>query len=72
MLQRLQTQWGRTVDLNQAVEATYNVQSTHLTTFTFSNKVVSKASSNSTESFLGRLKMDLNINPQKKKRAKHK
>lgn len=59
----MQTQWGRTVDPNQAAEATYNIESTHLTTFTFSNKVVSRAASNSTESLLGMLKMDVNINP---------
>lgn len=64
MFQRLQTRWGRTVDPNQVVEANYNIQHTHLTTFTFSNKVGSRASSNTTESFLGTLKMDLNINPQ--------
>lgn len=40
------------------------LQHTHLTTFTFSNKVGSRASSNATESFLGMLQMDLNINPQ--------
>ena len=64
MLHRLQAQWGRIADPNQAVETIYNIQSMHLTTYTFSNKVVSRAFSNSTEIFLGRLKMDLNINPQ--------